>query len=505
MIRPYFLIVLLILGAAVAMLCATDAKSNPPQPQGKEAQSLFKVWQAGARTDGKIPGGTLGPLARTVANFIKLNPTDEHTPRLAELLKRIDTTHDWPPAEAVALLDSVTAIYASLPSWVEDEKRFTLGGAVETGQRLPAELASAPWGQTQPNGLRVAWLLDPRAEQHRLGTPLKSRILFHNAGKNTVVFRALTWNQSGTHQARDAQDAAINIASTYWTTIPRIIACRLAPGEFREVTAAGIGVGANKNDEDWRGTRVGAWIEAKAGDDVTFTPAPVSVNGRRDEVRTDGEPGWWLEFIQERLSLDAPLPADAGERRHLLDRAVRDLFGTAPTPEETAAFVADRSPAALEALTRRLAQRAGVSSFTGALQSGPTKLRVLPADPDAAKRPRTASGPGRYPLGENVRLVVIRRPSGERIVNEASIQFFSPDPANPPPGAPHELKLPDGYDTWAAAWARGGTVLWLQEKSGVRSCDFSNPAKVKVAAVEPDAVPADIRAALRGTLPVAAR
>ncbi|MCY2996028.1 MAG: DUF1549 domain-containing protein [Planctomycetota bacterium] len=238
--------------------------AGQPQPQGKDAQALFRVWQAGARTNGRIPGGTLGRLARVAANFIKLNPTDERAPKLAELFKRIDTAHDWTPAEAVALLDEVTGIYASLPSWVKDEKRFTLGGAVETGQRLPAELEHAPWGRTAPNGLEMAWLLDPRAEQYRLGTPLKSRILFHNAGTGTVVFRALTWNQPGPLQARDAQGTEISIASVEWTTIGRVVACRLAPGEFVEMTGAGIGIGAEKDEEDWRGTRVGDWIEAKA-------------------------------------------------------------------------------------------------------------------------------------------------------------------------------------------------------------------------------------------------
>jgi hypothetical protein len=47
-------------------------------------------------------------------------------------------------------------------------------------------------------------------------------------------------------------------------------------------------------------------------------------------------------------------------------------------------------------------------------------------------------------------------------------------------------------------------VLWLQEKSGVRSYDFSNPAKVKEEAAELDKVPAEIREALRGALPVPA-
>ena len=450
--------------------------AGQPQPKGKDAQALFKKWQDSARSNGKIPGGMLGPLWRAAANFIKLNPSDERAPKLAELFKRIDTSRDWTPKDAITLLDDVTAIYADLPNWVADAPRFSLGGDIRNGQPLPAALQDAPWGKAQPNGLRTAWLLEPRAAEHRLGTSLRSRILFHNAGKDSVVFRALTWNQASDPKARDAKDAEINIVSTYWTTLPQVVACRLAPGDFVEMIAAGIGVGANKDDEDWQGTRVGSWIEAKKGDEVTFTPGPVSLNGMNNDDRSNGEPGWWLDFITDRLSLDAPLPADAAERARILDRAMRHLFGAAPTAEEAAAFSADRALTALDSLAKRLAKRAGTTSFTGSLTSGPTKFRVLPVDPDAAKKPRTASNPGRFSLADKFRLDVSLRQEVEGIVNEAIIVLYSPDATKPAPGKPQKIKLPDGYGTWAAAWTRGATVLWVLQKGHVRSYDFTNPA-----------------------------
>jgi hypothetical protein len=316
------------------------------------------------------------------------------------------------------------------------------------------------------------------------------------------VFRALTWNQSSRHQARDAKGVEIKITSTYWTTIPQVVACRLAPGEFTEVTAAGIGVGANKDDEDWRATRVGAWIEAKEGDEVTFTPAPVSANGKHDGRLRD-ESRWWLDFITDRLSRDMPLPDADAERERLLDRAMRDLFGTAPTPEETATFVADGAPDAMGSLANRLARRAGISPFTGTLQAGETKFRVLAVDPDAAKRPRVATGPGRYTLGDLVRLVIVRKLDGKRYVNEANIRFFSRDPRVEPPGRPHEIKLPDGLLTWAIAWERGSTVLWLAEKGVLRSYNFTTPALVKETRIEPadiTNVPEPFREALRAAI-----
>jgi hypothetical protein len=277
------------------------------------------------------------------------------------------------------------------------------------------------------------------------------------------------------------------------------MAFRLAPGEFVELYATGIGVGPMNNSEDWQNIQVGSWIEAKAGDVVTVTTRPVPLN--------DGnEPHWWLDFITRRVSRELPLPADAAERTRLLDRAVRDLFGTAPTAEETAAFLADREPTALDSLAKRLAKRPGLTAFSGSLTAGTTKFRVLPVDPDAAKKPRTASNPGRYTLGDNVRLVVTRRPDGERIVNEATIQFFSPDPKADAPGKPVALKLPDGYHTWAAAWVRSSTVLWVLQKGNVRSYDFTNPAQVKETTLEDPAnlerVPKPILDALRAALDV---
>ncbi|MBI3866783.1 MAG: HEAT repeat domain-containing protein, partial [Planctomycetia bacterium] len=88
-----------------------------PMPKHESAQGLFKIWQQGARTDGKIPGGALRSLAGAVESFIKLNPTNEKVPQLTELQKRIDISHDWSQADVVNLLDDLTAIHPTLPDW----------------------------------------------------------------------------------------------------------------------------------------------------------------------------------------------------------------------------------------------------------------------------------------------------------------------------------------------------------------------------------------------------
>ncbi|MDQ2773524.1 MAG: DUF1549 domain-containing protein, partial [Acidobacteriota bacterium] len=59
-------------------------------------------------------------------------------------------------------------------------------------------------------------------------------------------------------------------------------------------------------------------------------------------------------FIQARLSQDGLQPSPEADRRTLVRRVTLDLTGLAPTPVETAAFIADNSPGAYEKLVDRL-------------------------------------------------------------------------------------------------------------------------------------------------------
>ncbi len=486
-------------GKLVTPLVAGTRPLKFTEPKGKQARILFKTWQAAARLNGKIPGGALGPLQAAVAQFIKSNPTYEATPKLKEFLPRIDITRDWSQDDAIVLLDDLCTIYMPIIEWIDHERALKKGGPIQTGMPLPAQLAKAPWGQPHASGLRVAWLLEPGEKEHRLDTPLKSRILFHNTGKDPVAFRALTWNQSGSHQARDPKGAEMAIESTFWTTLPRIVVYRLKPGEFAEVTAAGIGVGPNKNRDDWANTRVGSWIRCMEGDEVTFTPGIVSVTGKEGEVPESGPAPWWTDYISDRLKLDWPLPGDAKEREHLLRRAARDLFGTDATPEEIRAFVADPSDKALPKLTERLAHRKGISPVTGTLQSGHTQFRVLPVDPEAAKKPRLVTGPGQYTLADRTWLAIVRKPQGEDVINEATISFSprGPNGKTPPSFA---LKLPQGYGTWAISWQRATEVAWIAKKGSLQKVDFTNPDNVREESFEMEAgkkvIPAPIWEAL---------
>jgi hypothetical protein len=396
-------------------------------------------------------------------------------------------------------LDELAAVQTTPISMALDREGR---GIIGTGAPLPPHLARSPWGEALPNGLRLAYVLEPRKVYHRLNTPLKGRILIHNSGTEPVVFRSWSWHQAG-HKATDVNGTDIKIFSLEWTTLGRLEPHRLAPGEFIEINTAGIGVGADRNVDNWQNIRVGSWVEAKQGDEVTLTTEPIPLADGNE--KTNGEPRWWLDHITARLFRHQPFPADAEARKHIVDRVAVELFGTPASEEITAAFVADTTPSALDGLARLLFHRPGQHAWAGSLASGPTKFRVFAADANAAKRPRVVSDPGWYTLGEHVRLDVSRNPEGARVANAATIRFFSSDPKAQQPGKPFSIELADGYRSWAAAWAPDATVMWVTQKGLVRKFDFSRPEKVTETRHQGDdignaPIPGEIREALRAAL-----
>lgn len=361
-------------------------------PKDKDARELFKIWNGGARWNRTIPGGRIGSLADSVKLFTRNNPTWKTTPQLLEMLPRLEATRDWDGHEAIAMLDKLAAIQGTpIRMLVENEWEST----IRTGTPLPKELEDSPWGEAQPNGLRLAWLLDPNREEHSIGTPLKSRILFHNSGEGDVAFRVRNWHQSSQHAARDANGESIRISSTSWTTRGRLVTFRLKPGEFAEVAAADIGVGAKGNGQLWKGTRVGSWIETNVGDDVEFTPAPVLVRDPLNQRALIGEDSWWFGVVSARLALERPLPDDKEVRRRMMYQVAMDLFGTPLGDKYVQPFVADSNPDALDTLARRLAEHPHVTPFAGTLQSGATSFRVLPAGASANESSTTPTDDGK--------------------------------------------------------------------------------------------------------------
>ncbi|QEG38177.1 M56 family metallopeptidase [Roseimaritima ulvae] len=470
-----------------------------PTPTSKEGQELFRYFLDHARLNGDIPGGLLSQLQDLVQEFIRLNEGDQYgdpyAKKMQPLLTQFEHQGDWKQADVVKLFDAIAAVTTiPLERTLETIRENTL----QRGQALPASLQNANWGEALPSGLRMAWVLEPREETYALGSSLKSRVILYNSGTEPVVFVTRSFHQPG-HTAVSASGEPLPLDSTFWTTRGRPEPYRLRPGESCELYAPGIGIGArNDASEDWSNVRVGTWILASEGDEVIFRPGQIPLTG---DHNAKIDPDWWLEFITARIERDTPLPADAKEREVILFRVISDLFGSAPTPEEATAFLSDDSADAASNLAKRLSQRTGYKSVTGSIKSGEIQFQVVAEDPKAATRPRVAMNPGRYNLGDAMRLVVTRRPIGQRIVNEANIVWYPPGKAN----VPTEVPLPEGYNTWAAGWSPESTVLWVSQKGLLRSYDFTDNATVKETRYQGDQtatapIPADVREAIRVAL-----
>ena len=474
----------------------------PLKPKHEYAQSLFRKWQANARTDGKISGALIGHVAREIDHFVKRYPQDEKAPQLAALRPRLDASRDWTQAEVVALLDDITAISTAPVSWAATPMESSEAWTVRAGEPLPIELKSAAWGSPAKNGLRAAWLLEPRAEQYPLGTVLKARVLFHNTGTKPVVFKTETWHQDDPHTARDADGQAIPVGDTFYTGETPMATYRLEPGEYVAFRGHGIGIGAGEYREERSTGSIGAWIEAKERDEVSFSS---QVDASREGWTGLDDPKdpmeLWKLVVRQRVEREAPLPSIAADREQLIHRVTRDLFGEPPTAEEIAAFTTDAAPDALAKLTLRLQARQRIEPFVGKLPTGEIKFRVIAVDPNAAKAPRTANAPGRYVLGDNVHLLVSQLTEGDKPrTNKARIAFLSPDPKVASPHKPYEIALPDGIGTYGIVWDRGAGVLWVVQKDLVRKYDFANPAQVQEMKIEPGTIiniPAHMQEALK--------
>lgn len=502
---------------------SADGKSktnNSPAPVAVElssehpdAQSLFAIWQANARADGKIPGALIGRLAEMVEYFIELNDGGGEGGRMSaefkDLLPSFVATKDWTASDAVALLDDVAAIHR-IP--INNMLDSASARRILTGNPLPPELVDAAWGEPAENGLRVAWHLEPRLKQHRLGSSLRSRILVHNSGEDPVFFVMPSWQQTSGHTAKNASDEEISVTSTYWTTMAQMRMYRLAPGSYCETYAPGIGVGPRPDEEDWANIRPGAWVLATEGDEVRFTPGKVEVRmspfvvGSRkmnEFQKPKNAADLWDKIVAARIARETPLPTDAANREQLLRRLVRDLYGAEPTRGEIDAYVADQSPGALhpiagrDVLKLRVIHNRTMSPFTGTLNPGEHRFRVLAADPDAAKRPRVATGPGYYNLGDKQRLSIEQSRTAGRRTNKATIRFFT----KPKPD-PHSIALPDGHGTFAIAWDGDANVLWIGQSGLIRKVDFSNADDVKETLYEMDRINTDVPPRFRNALKV---
>ena len=453
--------------------------AKQPTPKHDATASLMRQWRPLARSNGDIPGALVAELQQQIETFRTQRPDDSVSPAMAELAPKFDGTHDWPAQDLIPLLDQLAALSSAPLSWTELRHQFAAMRNVRRGGSLPKNLENAAWGPAAENGLRVAWVFEPVAEQYYLQTVLKSRVLFHNKGQKPIVFQTDTWHQDDRHQATDANGNDLKIESTWYSGITPTMVVRLKPGEYTEVPGHGIGIGVAAYVDERSTGQVGAVLDAKEWDSVRFsTTVPFRSAGWTKPGEADEYVERFRATIAERLAFERPLPDSPEERRKILIRVLRDLFGTSPTIEEADQFASDSSADPLGQLIARLQQLEVSPLFEGELKTGEQTFRVLGVDPEAATRPRVATSAGRYVLGERVQLQVTQITTDEHRTNKATILFLSEDVSKESAHRPYEIALPDGLSEYAILWRPNTGMLQIVERGRVRTLDFSNPDSV---------------------------
>ncbi|MEO8351303.1 MAG: M56 family metallopeptidase, partial [Chthoniobacteraceae bacterium] len=453
------------LAALIAAIAPQERAADPDKPKDAASKVLLESWKTSARNDGKIPGGCIGEMAASLKTYMDLNAGTEAATKCEAVFKKCDATHDWTPADAAALLDEIEAVAPSRAEWA---MRTNIERTIHTGKPLPDELKDVPWGQPAANGLRIAWLLEPRAETHPLDSVLKSRVLFHNAGIAPVCFATEDWIQTGGHKAKDANGKDIGTWAVDRMGVRTRMVFRLTPGEYAEVAGHGIGVGSHETSSEKSIYQVVCWIEAKEGDVVTFSPGKVLVSfqtWQNNEGRKDSETVW-NEMIAARVAQEGPVPATVADRELLLKRVTQDLGIAAPYYSSRIDFVHDNSPGSLATLTAKLQAAGKPMHFAGELSGGETKFRVTAAGspPETTEEEAfTAWGeelsglqagvgflPGgkrAYSHGETVRLAIRVRNVGTKEVKFQYLrQFFAENPPAVTDGEGRPVPL-EGFPT----------------------------------------------------------
>ncbi len=455
---------------------AEGSESVETKPRHEATTNLLDQWRPLARTNGDIPGALVEELQKQIAVFLKQRPEAPVAKAMVELQPRFDASHDWAVRDLIPLLDQLADLSSAPLGWTQLRYQFAAMKHVQRGRPLPKELEKVAWGVAAPNGLRTAWLLEPRADQYFLNTVLKSRVLFHNTGPTPEVFQTDTWHQDDLHQAVDADGNVLKVDRSWYSGVTPTTVVRLMPGEYTEVPGHGIGIGAGSYVDERSTGQIGAVLNAKEGDTVRFsTTVRFTTVGwtRPDEAKEYEER--FRQQIAERIAFERPLPPSPDERRQILIRVMRDLFGESPTFEEADRFANDASPDVLEQLVQRLQKREVPKLFDGELETGEQAFRVLGVDPQAATRPRAALAAGRYVLGDRVHLQVTQITTDDHRTNKATILFLSEDSTKESRHQPYEFALPDGLREYAILWQPNTGLLTVVERGRVRTIDFHNP------------------------------
>jgi hypothetical protein len=143
------------------------------------------------------------------------------------------------------LLFAVTAWPSGLHAAEELSPRYE-AGKPEGGTRISAEkLRRLAWGPPAPNGLRAACYFKPTKEAYADGEVVQRRVVFHNSGKEPVVFTVGLGGNDDGWTVMDDHGQEVPCEHVMYLGVVALETFRLQPGEAREIECMSVGMGAS--------------------------------------------------------------------------------------------------------------------------------------------------------------------------------------------------------------------------------------------------------------------
>jgi len=106
------------------------------------------------------------------------------------------------------------------------------------------KLRRLAWGPPAPNGLGAASYFEPTKEAYVDGEVVKRRVVFHNSGKDPVLFTVGLGGNDDGWTVVDEQGQELPLEHVTYTGLVRLMAFRLQPGHAIELDCMSTGMGA---------------------------------------------------------------------------------------------------------------------------------------------------------------------------------------------------------------------------------------------------------------------
>jgi len=196
----------------------------------------------------------------------------------------------------------------------------------------PEKLGRLAWGPPATNGLRAACYFEPSKEVYTDGEVVKRRLVFHNSGKEPVLFTVGLGGNDDAWTVVNEQGQKVPLDHVIYFGGVRLMTFRLEPGHATEIACMSTGMGASTKAAYPADTAIQAkpgttcrvrWMLGVAQTTRRENGKSVPVAGIWYGTLTTGEVGFCI--------VEKAAPSRAAEDEHLQNPALKRFYSEVQT------------------------------------------------------------------------------------------------------------------------------------------------------------------------------